>query len=850
MTRVALKGMLTRRLRVFLTALSIVLGVAMVTGAYTLTDTMLGAAKDLSADSYDGTDAVVTARQDFITNPDDGFAKPTVDAAVLDRVRRTPGVDIALGSVTDQARLIDPKGKTIGSGPYFAGGIDARDRAAAERVSPLRLTAGSYPTGPGQVMIDKGTAEKQGLRTGDKIRVAASGPARDFQVVGIARFGSVDSIGTATLAFFDLRTAQELYGKQGRFDEVLVAGRPGTDPAALRADLKRSLRNDASVFTAKEQDRFTLNGLTDFLGILQKILLAFGLVGVFVGAFIIFNTLSITVAQRTRELALLRSIGASRRQVMRSVMIEALVIGVLASMVGLVAGLGLAKGLQGLFAAADLELPQTDTVFAARTWIVGLAVGIGVTLVAALVPARRATRVAPVAVLRESAGHDAVEFRRARAAVIVTSVGGAAVGAGALAPGVEAGGRIALIVVGTLVLFVGVALLAPRLVTPLAHVIGAPGARFGGVAARLARANVTRNPRRTAATAAALMIGVALVSLVAVIGYGLRESTTGEIERSVTASHVVQSQDGWSGVDPKSVEAARVAPGTGVATGVQQDEGRAFGDSVRVDGVDPAAYGRVYEIDWKQGGDESLARLGSGGAIVRESYADKHGLVVGERFTLRAATGDELRLTVAGIDRVPSLNPLYLGDVTIGATDYARTFATERMLVGFVDTTDPGAARQALSGFPDAELSTTESFAVKSTEWVDSLLGILYVLLALSVLISLFGIVNTLVLSVFERTRELGMLRAVGMSRRQVRRMVRHESVVTALIGATLGTVLGLALAGLATYALADEGLRYAVPAGTLVAFGIVAALAGVAAAVLPARRAAKLDVLGALQYE
>jgi putative ABC transport system permease protein len=849
MRRVALKGMLTRRLRVFLTALSIVLGVAMVTGAYTLTDTMLRAADDLSTAAYDGTDAVVTARQEFVTDPDDGFAKPSVDATVLDRVRQQPGVEVALGSITEQARLTDDKGKTIGSGPYFAGGIDARDGAAAERLTPFRLTDGRYATGPGEVVIDKGTAEKQGLGAGESIRIAASGPARDFRIVGVARFGSVDSIGTATLALFDLRAAQEIYGKQGRFDEVLVAGKPGTDPAALRADLRQALGGDASVFTATEQDRYTLGGLTDFLGILQKILLAFGLVGVFVGAFIIFNTLSITVAQRTRELALLRSIGASRKQVMRSVMLEALVIGVAASLVGLVAGVGIAKGLQGLFAAADLELPQTDTVFATRTLIVGLVVGVGVTLVAALVPARRATRVAPVSVLREGAT-DAADLRPPRAAIAVTAIGSAAVGAGALAPGIEAGGRIGLIVIGTLVLFVGMALLAPRLVRPLARVLGAPGARIAGVAGRLARSNATRNPRRTAATAAALMIGVALVSLVAVIGHGLRESTTGEIEKTISAGHVLQSQDGWSGVDPAAVDAAAGAPGVRVATGIRQDEGRAFGDKLRVDGVDPAAFGRVYEIDWKHGDDGTLARLQPGQAIVRESYADKHDLEAGDQFTLRAATGDELRLTVAGIDRVPSLNPLYLGDVTIGNSDYGRTFATERLLTAFVDTGDPAAARQALAGFPDAELSTTASFAVTSTEWVDSLLGILYVLLALSVLISLFGIVNTLVLSVFERTRELGMLRAVGMTRRQVRRMIRHESVVTALIGATLGTLLGLALAGLATYALSDEGLQYAVPFGTLVAFGIVAVIAGMLAAILPARRAARLDVLTALQYE
>jgi putative ABC transport system permease protein len=398
-----------------------------------------------------------------------------------------------------------------------------------------------------------------------------------------------------------------------------------------------------------------------------------------------------------------------------------------------------------------------------------------------------------------------------------------------------------------------VALVSPRLARPLAGAIGRPLARIGGSAGLLARQNAMRDPSRTAATASALMIGLSLVVFVSVIGQGIRQSTTGAIEKQVKAGYVLGSTDGWTELDPGAARAVAGAPGVRTVSALSQDQGQAFGHRLGVNGVDPATIGRVFGTDVSTGRPPSPRSLANGGAIVDKGYAGDHGLGVGSRFVMATPRGKHLRLRVAGVADPPKFNPLGLGKVTVGRDTFRRGFANTRVRLVFVGT-DPGATQAGLDrsvrAFPTVQIQDTATFAKDQMAWVDSVLGILYVLLALSVIVSLFGIVNTLVLSVFERRRELGMLRAVGMTRRQVRRMVRHESVITALIGAALGTTVGLALAALVTSAFSKEGLEFSVPVGSLVAFVVVAALAGVLAAVLPARRAARLDPLTALAYE
>jgi putative ABC transport system permease protein len=795
MIKVAFKSMAARRLRTALTALAVVLGVAMVSGAFTITDTMRGAADSLSSAAYDGTDAVVGARTAFAVDAGDWTAKrPTVDASLLEQVRAVPGVEVAAGDVTDEAKIIKRDGKPAGDGPYFGVGFDAKT-PGAERLSPFRLDSGRWATGPGEVVIDAATAEDQGYRVGSTVAISTRGEAHDFEVVGTARFGSVKSLGTATSAVFDLRTAQELFDRGNELDGILVGGRDGVPAGELRADIARALPQ-AQVVAAQKQDRFTLDGLEQFISIIRIALLVFGGVAILVGAFTIFNTLSITVAQRTRELGLLRMVGAHRRQVLGSVLAEALAIGALASVVGLGAGLGLAKALDALFDSMGLALPEAGTVFAARTIVVALLVGTLVTLAAGLLPAWRATRVAPVEALR------------------------------AAAPGA---GRVRL---------------PSRAVRALASLLGRPAQALGGAAGGLARRNAMRQPGRTMTTATALTIGVALVTLVTVVAAGLKDTTRGVLEQRVGSSHVITGADGWSPTEP-AVERALARAGD--VTGIRQDRGLVFGDKETVNAIDPAASAGMLSFDWVEGDDGVPAGLGSDGAIVDEGWASEHGLAVGERFELKSANGTELSLTVRGIEGSPLLDSMGLGPVTIGRAAYDRAFENERSLVLLTDVDDPEAA---LAGLPDVKVRTAAEYVDEQVKGVDQLLAIFYVLLALAVIVSLFGIVNTLVLATFERTQELGTLRAVGMTRRQVRRMVRHESVITALIGAVTGMALGLVLAAAVTTAFSDEGLTFAVPAGALIGFAVVAIVAGVLAAVLPARRAAKTNVLVALAYE
>ena len=554
--------------------------------------------------------------------------------------------------------------------------------------------------------------------------------------------------------------------------------------------------------SAAADDRFDLDGLKSIVGILRTVLLAFAGVALLVGAFTIFNALSIAVAQRTRELGLLRMVGAGRRQVRRMVLLEALAIGLGASVLGLGAGLLLAAGLEGLFESMGLGLPIASMSLSGGTVVAALLVGIGVTVVAALMPARRATKVAPVAALRE---------------------------APTPAARVRLPGRVLRAVTG---------------------LVGRPSARLGGSAGRLARRNAMRHPGRTAATASALLIGVALVTAVTVVAKGLQDVSTGSLERRVQATAVVGAADGWSPIDPAIERAVAGAPGVTAVTSLRQDGALAFGEEEGVNAVDPGTVTRLFAYDLKAGDEAAIAGLGRDGALVDDGWATEHGLKVGDAFTITSTKGTELDLTVRAIEESPVLDVLSLGPITISHEAFEGVFAAERNRFTLVAGGDEAALQRAVAAFPEVEVSTKDEFITKQTEWIGQILGVLWVLLALAVIVSLFGIVNTLVLATFERRRELGTLRAMGMSRRQVRRMVRHESVITALMGALPGIAVGLGLAAAVVAALGEYGLEFAIPFGALIAVAVIAVLAGMAAAVLPARRAARTDVLTALAYE
>jgi putative ABC transport system permease protein len=858
MIRVALRGLSGRKFRTALTAIAIVLGVAMMSGSYVLTDTIDKAFDAIFVESYAETDVVVTGKDAGISFEGETAPPGPIPEGVLEQVRGVDGVDVATGTVTDlQTKLIKADGESIDTGgaPSFAFGIATA--AEYDRFNPLNLVAGRWPAGGQEVAIDERVADEEKLAPGDRIGVAALGPARQYEIVGIARYGDLSSLGSATFAIFDVPTAQALLGKRGKLDAVQAAAESGVVPEELVRRIRAEVGNSVTVRSGSEQATEESDEVATFTTIIRYFLLTFAGIALFVGAFVIFNTLSITVAQRTREFATLRTIGASRRQVLGSVIVEALVIGLLASVIGLFAGLGLAVGLNKLFVALNVELPQTDTVFATRTIVVSLLVGTLVTLVAGLSPALRATRVPPIAAVREGATlpRSALARFAPSIAAVTVLIAVLALSYALLADGIATGTRFVLLGVGVFALFAGVALLSSRLVVPLARVVGIPARRLGGAAGKLAEGNAMRDPGRTASTAAALMIGIALVTFVGVLAEGLRASNSDAIEAQIQADLVVTSQDGYSEFPAAVGDAAAALDGTEVVSNVRQDVAELNGTGANLTGLDGSSINAVYDFRWTEGSDEDLAGLGADGAVLPDDVADDKDLAVGDSFNVLTADNDRRDFVVRAIYDGSPFYPL-LGTASISQAafddlyDRPRNRFTLINVPGVPGAADKSSVEQGLEGFPDTRVQTRQEWIDKEDEEISQFLLLLYVLLALSVIVSLFGMVNTLALSVFERTRELGMLRAVGMTRRQVRRMVRHESVITALIGAALGLPLGIFLALLVTQALSEYDLQFAIPTGALITFVIVAIIAGIVAAILPARRAARLRVLEALQYE
>ncbi len=852
MIRVALKGLAGRKLRTLLTALAIVLGVAMVSGTYVLTDTIQKAFDAIFTESYRGTSAVVTGRTAFSAGEQNGeIGAVSFPETLLARVRTRPTVDAAIGGVADETQLLGRDGEVITSGgaPNLGFSVDPTQ----PRFNALTLTSGGWPRA-GEVAIDEATADEQDYAVGDTIGVFAAGPVERMRISGIVRFGAVSSIGGATLAAFDLPTAQKLFGKEGQLDQIRIAAREDVSPAELVADVRKVLPPTAQVRTGSSQARTEAQGTSEFIGFLQKFLLAFGGIALFVGSFVIANTLSITIAQRTREFATIRTLGGSRRQILWSVVLEALVIGVLASLVGLFLGLALAKGLNAVFVHFGIDLPNTGLVFATRTIVVSLLVGIGVTVLASLRPALRATRVAPISAVREGATLPPGRLARLRpvGALLLAGGGLAALLFGLFRDGL--GTELVLLAMGggALLVFFGVALFAAKLVRPLAGTLGWPSSRFGGVAGRLARDNARRNPARTASTAAALMIGLALVTLVAVLGQGIRSTFTDSVEALFVADYALTAQNNFGSLPVAVGEAAAKSPGVEAAAGVRSGEARVAGKTEWITAVDPDI-AQLIDVEWAEGSAAVPAQLGRDGVFLDEDYATKRRLSIGSPLKLLTPTGRRLQLKVEGVfDPPPGGSPF--GAITMSSTLFDASYPQPKNQMTFLNTRggvseeNTRALEAALKPFPNAKVQTRQDFIDAQAEALGQILNILYVLLALSVVVSLFGIVNTLVLTVFERTRELGMLRAVGMTRRQVRRMIRHESVVTALIGAALGIALGV-LFGALLIARVDF-IEFAFPVFSVVLFTLAAIAAGIVAAILPARRAARLNVLDALQYE
>jgi putative ABC transport system permease protein len=851
MIGVALRGLLGRKLRAVLTAFAIVLGVAMISGSFVLTDTLSKSFDGIYEESYKVTDAVVSSKQAVKTGDGDAEA-PAFSADVLDEIERLPGARVVQGSIEDEARLIDRAGNPIGN--VDEGLALAVDTSADQSLNPFQLVQGEWPSGDGQIAIDRSTAEKQDFRIGQTVGVLADGPVATYRITGIIGFGSVDSIGGSTITVFDLPTAGRVFDKAGKLDLIRVGAEPGTTQAELVRQISPLLSETTQVKSAEAQAAADSKDTQDGMSLIKYMLIGFGGIALFVGSFVIANTLAITVAQRMRELATLRTLGASRRQVLGSVVLESVVIGLIGSLAGLFLGLGIAVGLIKLLEATGVELPSSGLVFAPRTILVSLGVGTLIALLASLRPAIRATRIEPIAAVREGSVMPSSRF--ARYAVFTSAVVfAAALGLfsyGVFASGLDIVVRIATLVLGVLLMFVSVAMIASRVVRPLALVLGTPGARLGGAAGRLARQNAVRNPSRTASTAAAVMIGLALITFVAVIGQGVRTSFTGAVNELFVADYALSA--GFEPVSDKAAQAAATTPGVAVSE-IRGGDAKLDGKTIHVTGVD-GNLSRVVNLTWSSGSGDVPAQLGRDGAFVTDRFAESNSLELGSPLSVKTPTGTTLALRVEGILDEPKGGSPFGDGVAISKATFDDSFAsrdndlTLLNIDGGTNEANTALLERSIAAFPDVEVDTRDEFKDRQLGDLTTMLNMLYLLLGLSVVVSLFGVINTLVLSVFERTRELGMLRAIGMTRRQVRRMIRHESIVTALIGAALGIGVGMFLAVITTLALSDYGVVFAVPYGTLTVFVGVAILAGMLAAILPARRASRLNVLEALQYE
>jgi putative ABC transport system permease protein len=849
MRSVALKGLAARKVRAVLTALAVVIGVAMVSGTFILTDTTLKSFTGLFTASSAKTDAVVSGKE-IVKNSTTGSGI-TIPASVLTKVRALPQVDSAAGQVSpaeaNVADIIGTDGKSVAK-ESVGGSYDA----ANARFSPFRFKTGKAPQGPGEVAIDAGTASKKHYDVGDSIVVAPLGEKHTYKITGTVSYGSVDSLGFASIAVWDVKTAQTLLDREGRYDLISVAAKKGTSSAALVRSIKPLLPANLRVMDAAQQAKDDAAQLNDGMKMIRMVLLGFGGIALLVGAFVIFNTLSITVAQRTREFATLRTLGASRKQVKRSVVLEGFVIGLVASLLGLVAGYGIAKGMVALISALGVDLPEAGTVVKSRTIIVSVLLGTGITVLASILPARRATRVPPIAAVREGSILPQTRFaaHSAKTGVGVTLASLAAIGAGLFAGSVSGIVVALLIAGGVLGLFMGIALLAPSLVKPLARVVGWPARRAGGVAGDLAGANAVRNPSRTASTAAALMIGLTLVTVVAVLGAGINAGNKKAITDQLHAGYVV---DGNEDLPFRADEGDKLAatPGVKAASHVRADEAIVQGKENTITGIDPATIGRFYTFKGATDAERTLGQLGIDGVLVAKSYAKDQHLKLGSPISLKTPSGAKRTLVVRGIYDPPEANPL-LGDISMSQQGFDQAFTNAKNKFTFLDADADAAAtlKAEAKGSVDATLHTGADYPKDATKDMQIVLAMLYVLLGFSVVVSLFGMVNTMVLSVFERTREIGMLRTIGMTRRQARRMIRHESVITALIGAAMGVGLGLFLSGLVTKAVSMDGLPFTLPVVPLAAFTLLSVIAGIGAAIMPARRASRLNVLDALHYE
>ena len=848
MIRQALQQLLQNPTRAALTGFSVLLGVAFIAGAFVLGDMVNRAFDDVFASANRGVDARV--------QPLDADDERGVPVGLVPQVRQVDGVAEAQGVLfVDGVAVVSDGGDLVGTSgaPRFGGNwIDS------DALNPFSLLEGSAPDAPGEVVLDEDTASDGGYAVGDTVRISANGPVDGYELVGISRFGENGGLGGATVAHFDPATAPSILDAEGQLSSISVAAEPGVTQAALARNIGITIPEDLEALTGEQAIAADASDVQAGVSIFRNILLGFAAIAMVVAAFVIFNTFSITVAQRTRQLGLLRAVGATRRQVRRLVTVEAAIIGLVASALGVLAGLGLAVGLLGLFSLVGLDLPAASPALAPRTIVISMVVGVLASVLAALIPARRAGRVSPAAAMRtQQAGRESLGLRARAMGIVVPALGFAGF-LGALNAGLPLEVTVLALAVSILVVFAGISLFLGTIARTATGLLGLPFRR--SVSGRLAAENAGRSPRRTASAATALTIGIALIGFFTIFAASLNASLDDTIQRQFRVDYVAVADDSVEELPDGLAETLVDDPEIGTVTRWRYaefylpDTANGGLESRELFATDPEGFTEVYDPNIVAGDPEGLR--GGGSVFVHTDAAEDLGLAVGDPFEMTFIEGaDERRqldLTVAAIYDEGTFGEYFiavddLASVDPGAGD---TVVLANAAGGEVTPASDATIDQIAEAFPLASLQTTQEYQDQIAGELNQLLTVIYAMLGLAIVIAGFGIANTIALGIVERTGEIGLLRSVGMTRRQVVRMVRVESILVATLGGLVGIGSGIALALLLLGRLDEEVSVVSVPPLPLAAVVGLCVVLGALAAILPARRAARLDVLRAVQAD
>lgn len=843
MLRLSLKNIWSRKGRLLLTAIAVIAGTAFLSGVFVFTDTIKGSFNQMFADAYAGTDAVVRS-SNVIEGQFGEEARDRISDSLVEVVRTLPGVAEAQGDVQSAATMTTAEGKVVGQdGPPKFGGVFSGSPA-----SPFQLVEGHGPTNGTEVVIDRGSAKHSDIAVGDQVTVTTIGAPREFTVSGIVTFAGNDSSGGATWALFDLATAQEfVIGKPGLLDSIMVRGDDAESQDALAHRIEAELADpEIEVLTGQEITEENQSAVESSLGFITIFLSVFALISMFVGSFIIYNVFSISAAQRQQENALLRAIGASRSQVTRSLFVEALVVGIGGSLLGCVGGVLLASTILKIMTRLGFGPNDTSLVIGTTGFVITVIVGVVVTLLCAIAPAVRSGRVPPLAAMRDvSIDHADVSRRRLWIGGVLLVVAATCVALGLTSDPLWLGP-------GVIALFIGLIALGPLVAGPVARWSTPVLSRTRGASGTVAGRNAARNPKRTALTAGALGVGLSLLIGVATLGASAKESIREVIGRTFNGDYTItpDQSNGGIGLPPTLADDVN-ALGIGEALGISASQFKLFekgefADKVTL-AVDAAQAAKIMQIDFVEGGFETLTPQG---ILYSVDKAKRDRLSVGDTVDVQFLDGSGATLTLQGIFDSATVGNLIVDRAAFDGTGTPLfdlgVFVQRSPDVSEADAT--AALEDLVATYPTAKLQTRDEYINEQADQIDTFLNFIYALLGMSIFIAVLGIVVTLLLAVYERRRELGLVRAVGMTRRQVRSSVLWESIVTALVGAVMGTVLGLALGWIVVTAFRDQGLEaFKVPVTAIVIFVVLAVVVASIAAAWPARRASKADILQAI---